>query len=57
MPCSGEHAHELFEGLEGLADVKYDIHLVEILEVSCKGGKMEGVVPLPGWSLVSQTSV
>ena len=47
MPCSGEHAHELFEGLEGLADVKYDIHLVEILEVGGKWCKVEWVVPRP----------
>lgn len=44
----GQHAHELVEGTEGLAQLKLDVQVGDAGDVTRKGGVVVGVVPVGG---------
>lgn len=51
-PGSGEHTHELLEWLEWLAEIKFNVHMLDVDEICSEGGKMVRVIPLPRRSLM-----
>jgi hypothetical protein len=46
-PCSREHPHQLFEGLERLSKLESYVHFLYPLEIGGKRSEMEWIIPLP----------
>jgi hypothetical protein len=46
-PGGGENTHKLLERFEWLAEVKLEIHTVNVDKIGSEGGEMVRVVPLP----------
>ena len=51
-PSRREHAHKLFERLEGLTKLELKIQVIDILEIGGERRKMVRIIPLPRWCLM-----